>query len=121
AGAAHSALFSNTLFVLANTLAGTPHMTIVTVLRRSLGAVLAIGLCVSVLPAAAYQLDNWPSVAKQGRGQTVYWAAWAGDSRTNAYINWVGKQMAARYDIDVVHVKVSDTAQAVARVLAEKA
>ncbi|MDN5862898.1 MAG: ABC transporter substrate-binding protein, partial [Salinisphaera sp.] len=96
-------------------------MTTPAPLRRWLGALLTIGLCASVTPAAAYQLGDWPSVVKQARGQTVYWAAWAGDARINAYIDWVSEQMAARYDIEVVHVKVSDTAQAVARVLAEKA
>lgn len=99
------------------------HTTLSTnaMLHRAVGALVAISLGVTAVPAAAYQLGNWSSVVKQAQGQTVYWAAWAGDASVNAYIDWVSEQMAARYDINVVHVKVSDAAQAVARVVAEKA
>ena len=41
--------------------------------------------------------------------------------RINAYIDWVGDQVEARHGIDLVHVKLTDTAEAVARVVAEKA
>ena len=38
------------------------------------------------------------------RGQTMYWHAWNGDTRTNSYINWVDAQMQARFGIAVEHV-----------------
>ncbi len=69
----------------------------------------------------AYALSDWASVAEAARGQTVYWNAWGGDPRTNNYIDWVAEQVEQRYAIDLVHVKVGDTAEAVTRVLAEKA
>lgn len=69
-----------------------------------------------VLPVAA----AWDEVVSNARGQTVYWNAWGGDERTNAFIAWVGTEMDERYGVTVRHVKLSDTAEAVARVIAEK-
>jgi putative thiamine transport system substrate-binding protein len=51
----------------------------------------------------------------------VYWNAWGGDARTNAFIAWVGEQTEARYGVKVEQVKLTDTAEAVARVRAERA
>ncbi|MEO1273913.1 MAG: ABC transporter substrate-binding protein, partial [Pseudomonadota bacterium] len=64
---------------------------------------------------------DWPSVLAEAQGQTVYWHAWGGDQRINAFIDWAGDEAEARYGVEVVHVKLSDTAEAVSRVLAEKA
>jgi putative thiamine transport system substrate-binding protein len=50
----------------------------------------------------------------------VYWNAWGGDEQINAYIAWVGEQVADRYGIELVHVKLTDTAEAVGRIVAEK-
>lgn len=55
------------------------------------------------------------------RGQTVYFNAWGGSDAINAYIAWVGQQVAERFGVTLVHVKLTDTAEAVARVLAEQA
>lgn len=82
---------------------------------------LAAVLLTATLPSQAYQLDDWASVVDEAKGQTVYWNAWGGDPRTNAYIDWVGERMQSRHDIELVHVKLGDTAEAVSRVVAEKA
>ncbi|MEO7055497.1 MAG: ABC transporter substrate-binding protein, partial [Caldimonas sp.] len=50
----------------------------------------------------------------------VYWNAWAGDERTNAFIAWVGGEVKKRHGVTVVQVKLNDTAEAVTRVVAEK-
>ena len=42
-------------------------------------------------PAAA----DWQATLDAARGQTVYWNAWGGDERTNAFISWVGDQNAS--------------------------
>jgi putative thiamine transport system substrate-binding protein len=68
-------------------------------------------------PAAA----DWQAVLDAARGQTVYWNAWGGDPRTNAFIAWAGERTEERYGVAIEHVKLSDTGEAVARVLAEKA
>lgn len=79
---------------------------------------LAAALCMLMaLPASA---DNWQDILAGAKGQTVYWNAWGGDERTNSFIAWTGQEMEARFGINVVQVKLSDTSEAVTRVLAEK-
>lgn len=79
---------------------------------------LAAALCaLMALPASA---DSWQDILASAKGQTVYWNAWGGDERTNSFIAWTGQEMEARYGINVVQVKLSDTTEAVTRVLAEK-
>lgn len=63
---------------------------------------------------------NWESVLEEARGQTVYWNAWGGSTTTNDFIAWVGDRVAEEYDVTLEHVKLTDTADAVARVLAEQ-
>ncbi|MEQ8332794.1 ABC transporter substrate-binding protein [Nisaea sp.] len=70
--------------------------------------------------AADKASTEWTQVLEAARGQTVYWNAWGGDPRINAYIDWAGEQAHERFGVSVVHVKLTDTAEAVARVLAEK-
>ncbi|KAF0283413.1 ABC transporter substrate-binding protein [Spiribacter roseus] len=83
---------------------------------------LAIAL---VTPATAQTGEDtgsdWAQTLREAEGQTVYWNAWAGDQRTNAFIQWVSEQTEARFDVAVRHVKLSDTAEAVTRVVTEKA
>ncbi|SDJ74231.1 ABC transporter substrate-binding protein [Billgrantia gudaonensis] len=83
-------------------------------------AALLAGLVLAMPAVASPDLDDWNAVRDAARGQTVYWNAWGGDTRTNDYIDWVAERMAEEHDIDVVHVKVDDTSTAVSRVLAEK-
>ncbi|MDX1654756.1 MAG: ABC transporter substrate-binding protein [Candidatus Competibacteraceae bacterium] len=80
-------------------------------------SVLALSLP-TILPAGA---ASWEEILERARGQTVYWNAWAGDPRINDYIDWAAEQVEQRYGVNVRHVKVTDTAQVVSRVLAEKA
>jgi putative thiamine transport system substrate-binding protein len=63
---------------------------------------------------------DWDSILAAARGQTVYWNAWGGDEQINGYIAWVGDELLERHGVEVVHVKLTDTGEAVARVLAEK-
>lgn len=70
---------------------------------------------------AAGSTADWPQVLARARGQTVYWNAWAGDEKTNAFIAWVGQQVKARHGVTVVHTRLQDTSEAVTRVVAEKA
>ncbi len=63
---------------------------------------------------------DWQDIRAAARGQTVYWNAWGGDERINAYIAWVGDQVREEYGITLKQVKLADTADAVSRVLAER-
>ena len=85
-----------------------------------LRALLAAAAAALLLPAYAQDL-KWPDVVAKARGQTVNFNAWAGDEKTNAFIAWVGAEVARRYGVKVNHVKLKDTAEAVTRVVAEKA
>lgn len=63
---------------------------------------------------------DWAAVTAEAAGQTVYWNAWGGSTTTNDFIAWVGEQVAEEYGVTLEHVKLTDTADAVTRVLAEK-
>jgi putative thiamine transport system substrate-binding protein len=84
----------------------------------ALAATLSTAQAQSQLPQPA---PAWPEVLAKARGQTVYWNAWAGDEKTNAFIAWVGEQVSAQYGVTVQHVRLKDTAEAVTKVVAEKA
>ncbi|WP_245943952.1 ABC transporter substrate-binding protein [Acuticoccus kandeliae] len=64
-------------------------------------------------------LDDWARVEAAAAGQDVHWYAWGGETHINDYIGWVGHEVAERYGVHLKQVKVTDTAEAVARVLAE--
>lgn len=89
-------------------------------LNRMLAATLPLALLLAAPLHADPDPGDWESVLDEARGQTVYWYAWAGEERINDYIQWTARQVAGRHDIELVHVKIGDTAEAVSRVLAEK-
>ncbi len=72
-------------------------------------------------PARAAEVDDWRAVEQAARGQTVYFNAWGGAQNINDYIAWAGDMLKERYGVTLVQVKLDDTANAVARVVAEKA
>ncbi len=86
-----------------------------------LRGLFALTFALAALPAGQAAADPWADVLAEARGQTVYWNAWGGDEQINAYIAWVGDQVRQRFGIELNHVKLTDTAEAVARVVAEKA
>lgn len=71
--------------------------------------------------AAEPDAGNWDAVVQEAKGQTVYFNAWGGLSTINDYIAWAGAEVKKRYGVTVEHVKLDDTANAVATVVAEKA
>ncbi len=80
-----------------------------------------------VLPGSAADQNaqpnpsDWPAVERVARGQTVYWNAWAGEASINSYIGWAAQEVEKRFGVRVEQVKLSDTAEAVSKVVAEKA
>jgi putative thiamine transport system substrate-binding protein len=70
--------------------------------------------------AAGVTAADWSTLLRTARGQTVYFNAWAGSERINAYLQWVGVELEKRHGVKVEHVKVSDTGEVVKRVRAEK-
>lgn len=97
-------------------------------MRRTVGplalaALIVLGAAVGMARAQTQAADpaNWNQVTEAARGETVYFNAWAGDDDVNDYIRWVAGEVKDRFGITLQHVKIDDTANAVARVLAEKA
>ena len=64
--------------------------------------------------------DDWKDVLKEASGQTIYFHAWGGAKNINSYIKWASDEVKKKYNINVKHVKVSDTANVVAKILSEK-
>lgn len=90
---------------------------------------MVLGICVGISASTAstnnatsdQTLSPWQQIEAQGKNQDVYFYAWGGDPQINAYLQWAAKQVDDKYNINLVHVKLSDTSEAVSRVLAEKA
>lgn len=87
-------------------------------IRLSRLAALLVVLGLTMAPVSAL---DWDAVLAEAEGETVYWNAWGGDERTNAFIRWVGERTERRYGVRIRQVKLSDTAEAVTRVLSEQA
>lgn len=77
-------------------------------------------LALMAILAATPALADWSDTLAEARGQTVWFNAWGGDPRTNAFLDWVSTQTEAEFGVTVRQVKLSDTAEAVARVRAER-
>ena len=65
--------------------------------------------------------SDWQAVEREAKGQTVYWNTWAGEASINSYIGWAAEEVEKRFGVRVEQVKLSDTAEAVSKVIAEKA
>lgn len=94
----------------------------VTLAAQILAAII-LALGIFSLPVKAQTTvdpSKWDTVLEQAKGQTVYFHAWAGDTRINDYIDWAGERLATLYGVKLQHVKVTDAAGVVAQVLAEK-
>lgn len=81
---------------------------------------LAAALCAPLAATAQTDPADWDAVLRAADGQTVYWNAWGGSTTTNDFIAWVGERVAEEYGVTLEHVKLTDTADAVTRVLSEK-
>ena len=82
-------------------------------------AILA-ALLVPISAIADPNPADWDAVKAEARGQTVYWNAWGGSTTTNDFLAWAGSRVFEDYGVTLEHVKLTDTADAVTRVLAEK-
>ncbi len=84
-------------------------------------ATLVLAVLAQSSDARAESSESWRSIERAARGQTVYFNAWAGDVVINRYIAWMAQEVAQRHGVKVVHVKIADTSEAAARILAERA
>lgn len=95
--------------------------------RRWPAVLTAALLCLPFAGAGAGERQSpddyadWSAVLAAAEGTTVHFNAWGGDAKINAYLDWVADEVAAAFGIELVHVKLGDTAEAVTRVRAEAA
>lgn len=86
--------------------------------RREFGG---LGLGLALFGAGHGWASDWAAVLAQAKGQEVFFHAWGGDPKINAFIGWLGEQAFARFGVRLTHVKLAATSDAVARVQAEQA
>ncbi|MEO1745223.1 MAG: ABC transporter substrate-binding protein [Pseudomonadota bacterium] len=80
-----------------------------------------MGIAANSAFAADIDVSDWDAVEAASAGQTVYFNAWGGSEQINDYIAWAGSRLRERHDINLVHVKLDDTASAISTVVAEAA
>jgi putative thiamine transport system substrate-binding protein len=88
--------------------------------REVLAAAAALGTSGTTGLVRAQTSRPWAEIERAARGQTVFFNAWGGSDRTNAYLQWAAGEIAQRHGVRLQHVKVTDTAEAVKRVRGEK-
>ena len=90
------------------------------VLHTNRRQVLSILGATALTPWAAHAATAWADTLRAARGQTVYFNAWAGSERINAYLQWAAAELQREFGVKLQHVKISDAADVVKRVRAEK-
>ena len=85
--------------------------------RREFGGLALVG----AMSGGRVMAADWQTVLDRARGQEVFFYAWGGDPKINAFIAWLGMQAMARHGVTLTHVKLAATSDAVARVQAEHA
>jgi putative spermidine/putrescine transport system substrate-binding protein len=99
------------------------------VFTRSLGLLLStwvllwISFCLP-FSAQAEPFDpktiTWEEVVDQAKGSTVNWAMWGGSDQINRFVDgWVAQQLKESYDITLNRIPLSDTVEAVNKVIGE--
>ena len=86
-----------------------------------LNSCIFFSLLLFIFPINAHERkDDWKDVLKEASGQTIYFHAWGGAKNINSYIKWASDEVKKKYNINVKHVKVSDTANVEAKNLTKK-
>lgn len=63
---------------------------------------------------------TWDEVVTRAKGTTVNWAMWSGSDKTNGYADqWVAEQLKKDYGVTLNRVPLTDTVEAVNKVLGE--
>ncbi|WP_250162658.1 hypothetical protein [Psychrobacter sp. WY6] len=105
-----------------------PALTTLKNLSRYSAYAMVLSVCIGISASTAspttddlnQTLSSWQQIEAQGKNQDVYFYAWGGDPQINAYLQWAAEEVDDKHNINLVHVKLSDTSEAVSRVLAEK-
>ena len=81
---------------------------------------ISVFFIISTYTNATEKKNDWDIKANRVSGQTIFFHSWGGAKNINSYIKWASDKVKKRYNITVKHVKVTDTANVVARILSEK-
>jgi putative thiamine transport system substrate-binding protein len=68
----------------------------------------------------AFAAEGFAAIRERARGQRVHFNHWGGSPQINDYIAWAGSELARRFGVELVSVKVTDIAETVGRILAER-
>ncbi len=90
-------------------------------MKKLLIAAAVLGASLGLARAENLDPADWTAVLEDAKGETVYWNAWGGSENINAYIEWAGSEIESKFGVKLIHVKLDDTAHAVAKVVGEKA
>ena len=91
-------------------------------MRHCFKALVAPLLSAFFLVSAPFAFaQDWEETLEKARSGKVFFHAWGGSQKVNAYLAWVASRLKAEHDVDFRHVKLSDTALAVSQILADKA
>jgi putative thiamine transport system substrate-binding protein len=99
-------------------------LTTFSLTRRQLMVVAGTATATAAAATPAWAQTSpaaWAAIEKAARGQTVYFNAWAGSEQINAYLQWVAAELQKSFGVKLEHVKITDAADVVKRVRAEKA
>ncbi len=99
-------------------------MTTFSLTRRQLMVVAGTATATAAAATPAWAQTPpaaWAAIEKAARGQTVFFNAWAGSEQINAYLQWVAAELQKSFGVKLEHVKITDAADVVKRVRAEKA
>ncbi len=87
-------------------------------------ALITSAIASSMLSSTALsaELDlSWEEQLEKAKGQTVYFNAWGGSDRINAYLEWASRRIEKDYGVNLEHVKIGDIAEVVGQLEAAKA
>ncbi|GIS16032.1 MAG: hypothetical protein CM15mP117_14640 [Alphaproteobacteria bacterium] len=73
-----------------------------------------------IYPVFASENSSFEQKIMREISRDVSFNAWGGSPATNKYIQWVAGRVKEKYGIILKHVKLTNTSQAVSRILAEK-
>ncbi len=88
--------------------------------RRRFGKTAVSTFALMMLGPRMAHAGSWEAILAEAKGQTVYWHAWGGDTKINDFIAFIGAEAQKRHGVMLEHVKLASTADAVARVRAER-
>lgn len=88
--------------------------------RSGKPGLLAVLVTLATGFTAAAETRDWDSTVMDAAGQTVYFNAWGGDAAINRYIEWAAARVLEKYDVELRHVRVTDIAESVSRIIAER-